>query len=251
MSDDELLVSDAERESALAGLREAYVEGRLNLEEYSQRMDATLAARTRGQLAELTRDLPAIASPAAPGSTYAAPSGPLQPAPNWTVSIMSDTKRQGRWRLREPLNALSLMASLRLDLRQADIPHEAVLNVFVIMGDVKILVPEGVEVDFGEITLMGSQQDKRTSPPPPPGAPVVRLRGFVLMGNVEVINEERNFMGKIAERLGGRVFPPVQPGELGPPSRTLGRHDERLERRIERKLDKLERRIERHDRRRE
>ena len=250
MSDDELLVSDAERESALSGLREAYVEGRLNLEEYSQRMDAALASRTRGQLAELTRDLPATVAAAVPAAP-ATPRGPLQPAPDWTVSIMSDTKRQGRWRLGAPLNALSLMSSLRLDLRQSEIPHDSVLNVYVIMGDVKILVPEGVEVAFEEITLMGSQQDKRRSAPPPPGAPVVRLRGFVLMGNVEVLNGEQTFMGKMAERFGGRVSPPVPPGELGPPSRPLTRHEERLERHIVRRLDQLERRIERHDRRRE
>ena len=47
MSDDELLVSDAERESALSGLREAYVEGRLNLEEYRHVLDLGRAPPVR------------------------------------------------------------------------------------------------------------------------------------------------------------------------------------------------------------
>jgi len=60
----ELRASDAERDVVATRLREAHAEGRLTVEEFSERLDAALAARTRGDLEDLTRDLPAVAGPA-------------------------------------------------------------------------------------------------------------------------------------------------------------------------------------------
>jgi hypothetical protein len=54
-----LRASDAERDVVAGRLREAHAEGRLTVEEFSERLDAALAARTRGDLEALTRDLPA------------------------------------------------------------------------------------------------------------------------------------------------------------------------------------------------
>jgi hypothetical protein len=56
-----LRVSDADREQICARLREAYAEGRLTAEEFHQRTDRALAARTGADLAPLTADLPAPA----------------------------------------------------------------------------------------------------------------------------------------------------------------------------------------------
>ncbi len=49
-----ILASDAEREHSIVLLREAVGEGRLTLEEFSQRVDLAQAARTDGELAALT-----------------------------------------------------------------------------------------------------------------------------------------------------------------------------------------------------
>lgn len=55
---DGLRVGDAEREAVAAELREHYAQGRLTIEDFNQRLDAAFAARTRGDLDKLTRDLP-------------------------------------------------------------------------------------------------------------------------------------------------------------------------------------------------
>ncbi|HEY3732754.1 MAG TPA: DUF1707 domain-containing protein [Streptosporangiaceae bacterium] len=59
-------VSDADRDSIAAQLREHYAQGRLSLDELNQRLEHTFAARTRTDLNAVTGDLP-----------YAAPSGLL------------------------------------------------------------------------------------------------------------------------------------------------------------------------------
>lgn len=54
----EMRVGDAEREATAAELREHYASGRLTLEELNERIDKAFAAKTRGDLDGLMRDLP-------------------------------------------------------------------------------------------------------------------------------------------------------------------------------------------------
>ncbi|MGI9824596.1 DUF1707 SHOCT-like domain-containing protein [Agromyces sp. Marseille-Q5079] len=61
----ELRLSDAERDAAVAALAEAHSAGRLTAAEYSERVIATRAAVTRGDLVPLFADLPAAETPAA------------------------------------------------------------------------------------------------------------------------------------------------------------------------------------------
>lgn len=58
-----LRASDAERERTATLLREHCTAGRITPEELSERLDDAYAARTVGELAALTRDLPALAPP--------------------------------------------------------------------------------------------------------------------------------------------------------------------------------------------
>lgn len=51
--------SDADRERVVAQLQDQVGEGRLTLDEFSERTATAYRARTIGELADLTRDLPA------------------------------------------------------------------------------------------------------------------------------------------------------------------------------------------------
>ncbi|MEU6740352.1 DUF1707 SHOCT-like domain-containing protein [Streptosporangium sandarakinum] len=57
-SHDDLRIGDAERDAAVSALREHYARGRLTLEEFGERVDLVLAARTGGELARVGADLP-------------------------------------------------------------------------------------------------------------------------------------------------------------------------------------------------
>jgi hypothetical protein len=54
----EMRVSDAEREAAAAELQEHFASGRLNQDELNERLAATFAAKTRGDLNAVFTDLP-------------------------------------------------------------------------------------------------------------------------------------------------------------------------------------------------
>jgi uncharacterized protein DUF1707 len=61
--------SDAEREQAVALLQRSFADGRLTQAELEERASAAYAARTRGQLRDLTADLPAAGQrPPRPGT---------------------------------------------------------------------------------------------------------------------------------------------------------------------------------------
>lgn len=55
---DEIRASDKERDAVVQHLQAAYTEGRLDVTEYQERLEAAIRARTRGDLVPLTADLP-------------------------------------------------------------------------------------------------------------------------------------------------------------------------------------------------
>jgi hypothetical protein len=77
-----MLASESERLATQAVLREAYEEQRLTLDEFESRVGRAMAARTQGELARLTRDIPAEPSPAEP-AYQKLPALPAQQALTW------------------------------------------------------------------------------------------------------------------------------------------------------------------------
>jgi len=63
--DPNMRVSDAERNEVADTLSKHYADGRLDPTEFKERLDRAMAAKTRGDLAGLTTDLPPVA-PSAP-----------------------------------------------------------------------------------------------------------------------------------------------------------------------------------------
>lgn len=61
--------SDADRDVVLGELSEHFEAGRLTLEEFDERSDLALRARTFGDLADLTKDLPPVRHRPAPPTT--------------------------------------------------------------------------------------------------------------------------------------------------------------------------------------
>ena len=90
-SSDHLRLGDAEREEASALLRDHYAEGRLDTDEYSERLDAVWAARTRADLRPVFADLPgpggfhSTPESRRTSTRYAAPRRPA--AMRWVVPI--------------------------------------------------------------------------------------------------------------------------------------------------------------------
>ena len=165
-----ILASDAEREHSIVLLREAVGEGRLTLEEFSQRVDLVQAARTDIALADLTRDLPTQARPAVtPGASS-----------ERHRAFCSHLTRSGPWALPGRSAWRSIFGTIDLDLRQARLDgQETLIEVYNLFGTVTLIVPEGVEVVVRGGGLFASQKIDSPEHPPVAGAPrlIVDSRG--------------------------------------------------------------------------
>jgi DUF1707 SHOCT-like domain/Cell wall-active antibiotics response LiaF, C-terminal len=164
-----ILAGDAEREHSAQLLSQAVVEGRLTLEEFSDRVGRAQAARTRDELATLTRDLPA--APPAPAT-----SSELVPAQQRHVAFCSRLVRSGPWELAARSEFRSIFGTITLDLSQARLAGPEVdLEIFNLFGTVTVIVPESVDVSVTGGGMFASQVIEPHTKPPVAGAPKLRI----------------------------------------------------------------------------
>jgi hypothetical protein len=168
-----ILATDAERDSALALLREASVDGRLTVEDLAERAELVHGARTREDLAAATTGLEHAPAP---------PTGDV----DRQRAVLSSLRREGRWRLAPRTHFLSVLGSVTLDLRQAVLPGPDVeIETRAILGSVTVIVPAGVEVDVSGTGILSSE-DLQVEGPAPAGAPRIRIRHGGMLGSLSV-----------------------------------------------------------------
>jgi len=183
-----LRISDQERHQVAEVLRQAAGEGRIDLDELDERLEATFAARTYADLVPITADLPAVGTEAMPVHR---PAGHVIAGPSYTRSfaVMSETRRVGPWQVSASHAAFALMGSVVLDLREAIFTSsEVVVNASTLMGSVEVIVnPQTVVVCEG-LGIMGdySESKPRVAAETTVESPVVRVKGVAIMGAVNV-----------------------------------------------------------------
>ena len=107
------------------------------------------------------------------------------------------------WEVPERSNAIAVMGSVVLDMREARFAgQESVVDAVAIMGSVEVVVNAGTRVVVDGIGIMGDFTEGRSKVAAElgPQAPVVRVRGLALMGSVVVRRKE--LPGESRRRLG-------------------------------------------------
>jgi hypothetical protein len=197
--DDRMRVSDRERERIIELLGTATSEGRLTLDEYEERVTLAHAARTRGELARLTDDLPVPAS----GPAVVLPSDiSAGETPERLVAVFSEESRKGRWRVPGRLRTLSVFGSCHIELLEAEIQQPVtVIEATAVFGDLTVVVPEGTEVRLTGNAVFGSKTSEMREPVRP-GAPVVDVRTRVVFGSVTVRPPKKRWLKQLLDDLG-------------------------------------------------
>ncbi|MFB7378461.1 DUF1707 SHOCT-like domain-containing protein [Kitasatospora purpeofusca] len=191
----EIRASDADRERVAELLRDAYAEGRLDVEEHAERIEAAYAAKTLGDLVPLTRDLPVHSGisfekpPLGDPGAVPRPDGPVRlPARNEAptmLAVFGGSSRKGRWRVGSNLRAVAIFGGVEIDLTDAVFESpEVVIDVVAIFGGVEIKVPENVSLHGGGVGIFGGF-DVKEQTAADPYAPVVRVKGTAVFGGCE------------------------------------------------------------------
>lgn len=195
----DLRASDTDRERVADLLREAAAQGRIDMDELDERLEAVYAARTYGELVPITRDLPADgATPVTPLPVPAASSGQLVvgsavPVGRSTaIAIMSGANRGGSWVVPRRFTAFAFWGGSEIDLREARFESPVtVIRATAIMGGVQVLVPEGVRVEVSGVGIMGDFSEGGSKPATAADAPVVRVTGLAFWAGVQVRHVKR------------------------------------------------------------
>lgn len=191
----DMRASDADRDRVAHVLRTAFEEGRLTIDEHTERIEALYSAKTLGELEPLTYDLPG-ARPSLLKEPSAAPASrtvhqPLPPgaAPTETpvvVAVFGGAERKGPGRIGRRLRAAAVFGGIEIDLSEATFDEPVlVVDVVCVFGGIDVRVPEGVTVRghgagvFGGFSVHQHVADD-------PNAPVVVVRGASVFGGVDV-----------------------------------------------------------------
>ncbi len=178
---DRLRVSDREREEVVEVLGKAVTEGRITLDEYTERAGAAHASQTRGELARLTTDLPD-----APGRTLGRSTGALAPTPEKLMAVFGNEVRKGTWTAPELIEARAIFGDCRIELHEAELSARVIrIDADAIFGNVTVVVPEGTDVRLTGSAVFGNKKSKLTGPVTP-GSPVIEVTCRAIFGDVTV-----------------------------------------------------------------
>ncbi len=235
--------SEMERARKLATemLMERLADDALDLEEFERRLDQVNAAAEVEEIAKILGQV-AAANPYAPiprgwkvadSPASAADMPELVPKrkpgrlrrlgrQNKVVLALQDgSGRVGRWAPSKHVWVINMLGGAVMDFREATLPRGVTeVTVFCIMGDVEIVVPLDIQVEFGGLGLIGGFDYEPTVGVSNPDAPTLRINGVSCLGGVTVSvrdrGEEAPAPRTVPRKLRGRSATEPEPSRPGP-----------------------------------
>jgi hypothetical protein len=170
-------VSQADRDATTRRLVTACAEGRLTLAEFEDRVEAVVAATSRGDLNQATADLPA-----APPAAVARPDQDRR----WSVSFIGGTHRRGPTRLPHHLIHVSVIGSATIDLDDAELSGpETTITLVSLIGRAQVRVPSAVRSELSGFTFIGGRHMTAARPAVQNG-PSIHVRAFSFIGGATI-----------------------------------------------------------------
>ena len=186
----QLRASHEDRDKVVEQLRVAAGDGRLTADELDHRLGIALTARTCGELAVLTADLPDVSDPG-PAATGPQPTGVVR-----IDSGSGNAKRGGRWVVPQHMDVRVASGKVVLDFTEAVVAHPRIqIDVDVRSGSLVIVTKRGMVVDAADVAVRSGEVKVRS----PWGleAPVmlrIDLTGKVASGNITARPPRRTFL---------------------------------------------------------
>jgi Domain of unknown function (DUF1707) len=150
----------------------------LTLDEFSERLDHVLRARTRGELARVLEDLP-LRRP----STVPAPAG----EPMVLRGRMTSLSRRGAWVVPPRIRVDTRLCETHIDFRAATLQRPVVeIDVDDYCSSTDIIVPDDATADIDQVQTVAGSVTVRVATAPRSQRLHVVIRGRVRMGSVTV-----------------------------------------------------------------
>jgi hypothetical protein len=175
----------AEREKVIARLSDAFAHDRLNMDEFERRLTLAHDRNSMVSLHELVADL---AEPEAEVHASALAHASSYPEHQEIVAIFGGHQISGPHPLPRRLKIKAVFGGAQVDLREALFPDGVIeVEVKAVFGGVQIIVPPTLAVECHGVAILGGFENLNRAPAnPDPSAPVLRVRGRVLFGGVQI-----------------------------------------------------------------
>lgn len=185
-----------ERDRLIDRLSEHFARDDVDVDEFERRVDLAHRATTSEALARLTDDLEPLdlateqkaAETALARRAEAGVALSTRPARRSVVAILSGAERKGQWRLPERLRVFAVLGGVELDFREVVFPPGVTeVQIYCVMGGCEVIVPPHVHVESDGIGVMGGFETyDRVPATVEPDEPILRIRGFALMGGFAI-----------------------------------------------------------------
>ncbi|HJQ45859.1 MAG TPA: DUF1707 domain-containing protein [Amycolatopsis sp.] len=143
-------VSDEEREHVVGVLQKAIGQGMIDLDEFTQRTDIALGAKTRGELNAVLIDIPGLVNRemTPPPVRTAASDNRVELSAKYSSLV-----RNGRWVVPPELVVRSKYGSTKLDFSEAQVTSPTVqVELDCKWGSVEVIIPEDASIDLNAIS---------------------------------------------------------------------------------------------------
>jgi hypothetical protein len=173
----------AEREKVVARLSDAFAHDRLNVDELERRL--TLA-HERNSIASINQLVDDLAE--ADGRAQALAHASDFPQHRRITAIFAGQQISGPQPLPRRLKIRAIFGGVQLDLRDALFPDGVVeVEVKTVFGGVQIVVPPTLAVECHGVAILGGFQNLNRAPAnSDPSSPLLRVRGRVVFGGVQI-----------------------------------------------------------------
>jgi hypothetical protein len=181
----------AVRERVIQALTEAFANDVLSVAELEERLEKAYRATTADEAMALVAGLPQRPTASA---LAGAPESPALAGPRKRErlrSIMSSQARRGVWTVPREFNVVGVFSDTTIDFTHAILPPDIVdLHVNVVFANMQIVVPPGLRVinQVGAFAASVESEPALELAPMKPGAPVIRITGNCVFGNLEIVS---------------------------------------------------------------
>lgn len=208
------------QQEAIQEVRTRYEQGLLSFEQFEYALNALIQAQTPEECRGILQELANSAHTALDALRPAAPALASVPRQVRMLNVIGELKRMRRpWKMGQRTRVLMGIGALKLDLRLAIIPPQALLEVYSLIGEAKIYVPRTINITVRQFTLIGENKalgeerngifallDEEEFPaegPDAASAPHLTIHQMMLIGSAQIIPS--GGPGSLFSGLGARL----------------------------------------------
>lgn len=191
------------QQQVMRALHSRYERGELRFEDFESALDRAIAAKTSEECWAVLQELPPL-----PTQALQAQEAPFKPAvqlspTQWIVSLLGEVKRiRHPWKVAAQTTIFLGAGEVELDLSMATLPPGGTLQVYMLVGEVKIYVPRSLHVTVSTTAVLGassalgqktkgffahSSSQSTAQDTPYTTAPYLDIQAHILLGEVRVV----------------------------------------------------------------